>query len=198
MGNENKGDAVALEPLHDAEQRLALVLRQGGGRLIHNNQLRVIGQRLADFNHLHFCSAHAPQRIRGAKEGDLKAVQQLLRLPDQLLAIDDSGLADLRLTPDKNVFSHAHVWHKAQLLKDHGDALSQCLMDRQRGWLKVFSVEPDRSGVCAMRADQDLHQCRFPGAVFSHQCVQRSLPDLQINMMQNLYTGKAFADVIHL
>ncbi len=42
------------------------------------------------------------------------------------------------------------------------------------------------------RADQDLHQCRFPGAVFSHQCVQRSLPDLQINMMQNLYTGKNF------
>ena len=77
---------------------------------------------------------------------------------------------------------------------------SQCLMDRQRGWLKVFSVEPDRSGVCAMRADQGCFiSVDFPAPFFSHQCVQRSpFLTFRLTWMQNLYTGKAFADVIHL
>ncbi len=52
VGDIDDADALFRQPLHDAEQVLHLVFRQGGGGLVQHQDLRVVGDGLGDLHHL--------------------------------------------------------------------------------------------------------------------------------------------------
>ena len=52
VGDEHDRDALGLEPAHDREQALHLLVRQGRGRLVHDHELGGHRQRAGDLDHL--------------------------------------------------------------------------------------------------------------------------------------------------
>ena len=55
VGDEEDGDAPGLESLDHGEQGLHLPLGEGGGRLVHDDELRVLEQGAADGDELPVC-----------------------------------------------------------------------------------------------------------------------------------------------
>ena len=95
VGDENRRDAVALEGADDGEEFFNLGAAQGGGRLIHDDQLRFHGKGAGDLHHLllgHGKVAHQGARV--AVKAD--AMGQNPGLLFKLAAADEQASSPVR------------------------------------------------------------------------------------------------------
>jgi hypothetical protein len=102
-----------------------------------------------------------------------------------------------KLPPRVNVFGHAEIGRKTQLLIDHRDAeLSSCLRSVDRHGL---AFEQDLGArVSLIGAAQDLHERRFARAVFAHERVNFAASHVEADVTQRAHAGKSLADIAHL
>ena len=189
--------ALRLQIVDDAEQRLHLVLRQGGGGLIQDQHMAVIGHRLGNFHRLHLGYAQGAQLLTGVK-AHAHALEQLLRLDIHFFMIDHGDKPQQLLhgiAPHKDVFRHAALGDGLQLLMHHGDAQvkrHQRILD-----LNLLPLVKDFALVHPVDAEQALHQRGFARAVFAHQGVNAARPELEIHVIQRFDAGERLHDALH-
>ncbi len=188
VGDVDDADALLLQAADVFKQDVDLGVRDGRGRLIHDDDRCVTGNRLDDLD----------QRDVGygqvAHEGfrvvmEAKFVHQCLRICPKLFPVYHFRRIQ-RLTAEENVFSDRHVEDRAELLMDGCDThLKHGL--RSLG-LDLFTLEEDVALVSLVNTVDDLHQRRFACAVLTAQGVNAARSQLQVDLVQRLYARKRF------
>ena len=193
MGNVDDRNALFLQAANVLEQQLHFALGDGGGGLVHDDDLGVDRDGLDDLDQLALCNGQVAQGLLG------RHVQAALF--NQALCLFDLGLlVDQTIFPqfaaDKNVFIHGHIQDGIQLLVDHCHTHVHCLFGI--GYNVGFSVKEDlTAGIFGIDTHQNLHQGGFTGAVFSHESMDFTRFDLQLYMIKRNNTRESFADIFH-
>ena len=193
VGNEDDRHALIAQIPDDVHEDLGLAVRQRGGRLVHDDQLRVGGQGLRHLHHLPLRDGQIlDQRIDIGRQADHIGIG--LRQLRRLLEVDEeAGLAVFPAQED--VLPDAHVGHEVQLLIDDADAHGRRF--RGRVDLDGFAFPEDLAAVRLMHAGQDLHEGRFARAVLSDQRVHLAAPERKRNVPQRVNTRKGLVYVFH-
>ena len=193
VGNEDDRHALIAQIPDDVHEDLGLAVRQRGGRLVHDDQLRVGGQGLRHLHHLPLRDGQIlDQRIDIGRQADHIGIG--LRQLRRLLEVDEeAGLAVFPAQED--VLTDAHVGHEVQLLIDDADAHGRCF--RGRVDLDGFAFPEDLAAVRLMYAGQDLHEGRFARAVLSDQRVHLAAPERKRDVPQRVNTRKGLVYIFH-
>ena len=194
MRNINDAHAPVAEHVDNSEQMLDLVLRKRGGRLVKYDDLRTIGDRLRDLDHLTLRNghrAHDPVRI----DIDAQLVEYFHGLPVHFGLVDHQSEM-LRVTPQPDIIHNRALQSLIQLLMDHGHAIVQRLSAVFE--VDFFAFQEDGSTVLVINAEQALHQRGFACAVFSHQSMDGSPFQRQRNMIERLDAREGLRDIRHL
>ncbi len=193
MGNIDDRDVLRLQVCNDTEKVFNLCVRKCGSGLVHDNDVGVMGNCLRDFDHLllrdrqifHLC-------IDIYFEVEL--LEESLGLCIECLVVaHEFVLHGLAAKPE--VVRDCTLKDRGQLLLDHGDTCMDGVLDA----LKVNFLALVDNGSCCDRlhADQAFHQSGFSGAVLSHQGVNCSGTDLELNTVESLYTWKVLTYPVH-
>ena len=96
---------------------------------------------------------------------------------------------------DEDVLGNGEMLHHVQFLMDDADAHLQRMLRVPRVELVVEIA--DFPGIPGENAYEDLHERRFPRAIFTDQRVDLSLFEVEIHLAQGVHTGEAFVDLPH-
>ena len=186
-------DAGLLELADEDEQIVDLRVGQDGGRLVENEQLRVLmGQRLCDLDHLLLGDRERLDDGLRIKV-EMQLFKQSLRHGVLLRLVDERAFH--RLAADKDVFRHGQVLHEVQLLVDDADA--ERLRVARAVDLDLLAKKLDRAAVARVDAGQHLHERRFAGAVFADERHDLALADLELRIVQRVDAREVFLDPGH-
>jgi len=194
VGNDDGGDAPLLELFDEAQQIFAVFLVERGGRLVEDEELHFLGQRLGDLHQLLLADAEmGHQRARIFVQPH--KFKQLSGADDRLVPVDDE--APLAFVAEKNVFRYGQPGDEIEFLVDDDDAQLLALLDVPE--LAHFSPEQDFAliGAVGVDAAQHLHERGFPGAVLAAEGVDFAFPHLQVDVVQRRDAGKPLGDVAH-
>ena len=190
----DEDDALALrhQLAHDGEQALHLDIRQGGGRLVQDQQLRAVIQRLQDLGTL--LLAHGDLRDQ-AIQLHVQAVLggQLLDLPAAGSPVDEHPLGVLIAQND--VVEHRHGLHQHEVLMHHADAQ----LYRLTGGVDTdfLPLQKNLSLGGLIQADQNIHQRGLAGAVFTQQRQYLAPVHGQADVLVGVKIAESLADVLH-
>ena len=117
--DEDRGDALPLEFEQQIEQRLAVLFGQAGGRLVEDQQLDFLAQRLGDLDQLLLADADiGDERLGVFLQTDL--LQQGARARLVGVPVDDAEAG--MLVAEEDVFGDRQHRHQRKLLVDDDDA----------------------------------------------------------------------------
>ena len=194
MGDIDDGHAPGPEHIDDFEEVLHFLFRQGGGGLVEDDDLGVIGDSLGDLHHLplgHGHGAHDPVGIY------LNA--QLVEHLDGVLvhlALVDHQAAHLGIAAQPQVVHDRALQSLIQLLVHHGHTVFQGFLTAFE--IDLLAVQEDLPAVLGVDAEEALHQRGFARAVLAHQRMDRAPFHCQRDMIQGFDAGEGFRDVLHL
>ena len=190
----DEDDALALlrQLADDLEQTLHLNVRQGGGGLVQDQQLRSPVQCLQDLHPL--LGAHGDLRD-GLVQLHVQAVPlrqlQDLFLPGLLVDEDPLGVP----VPQNDVLKHRHGLHQHEVLVHHADAQLHRL---GRGVdADLLPVEEDLPLRGLVQSNEDVHQRALSGAVLPQQGMYLALADGQVDVPVGVKVAEPLADVLH-
>ena len=193
----NKKDAYALrlQLVHHAEELLYLIVVQRGGGLVQNQYPAVHVHGSGNGDHLLDGDGIIFQCI-GHIHLDLQTVHQLLGLPVHGLPVHRMELR-LGCPADEQVLCHAQVGTEVDLLiyRCDTDVLGihgGVVMD-----ISLHAVHIHLALVTLIDACQTFDNGGLSCTVFSHQCMNFSLTERQLGMIQCLYTRKGLCDISH-
>ena len=194
VGDDDGGHALFLELQQQVQQRLGVLLVQGGGGLVQDHQAGVLGQRLGDLGHLLLAHADVLDQ-RFGRLGQTHHLQILRGLGVGLVPVDGKLFAPL--IAQEHVLPDGHIGDQRQLLVDDDDAFFFTVLDF--GEAAHFSLVYDIAAVRAVgiQSAEHVHQRGFSGAVFTDQRVNAALFDHKIHVVQGLYAGKLLGDPPH-
>ena len=193
MGDVNDGNALFTQSVDDTEQALGLALGQSGGGLVHDQDLGVRHQGLADLDHLLLADGQFTHNsIHG--DADAHAVHDLLGLLAHGLAVDNAqALGDL--LAHEEVFLHGQVKQGVDLLVDEDDARLLCLLGI---FIAHFlAVHQHGTGITGVHAGEDLHQRGLTGAVFAHEGVNFAVVQDEAGVLQDLVGTEGLVNALH-
>jgi hypothetical protein len=190
--DEDDRDALAPEPADDPEQRLHLLLGEGGRRLVHDHQLRLGGQRPGEGGHLLRRDRVLVQRP-GDVDVDVEPMQDRRRLAIHRAPVDETEA--LGLPVEEHVLCYGPERDQVDLLVDGRQARQLCLV--RRGERDLASVELDAAGVLGVDAGEHLDQGRLAGAVLADQRVHLPGRHLEASLPQRRYAQELLVDALH-
>ncbi len=199
VGDEDDGHSLSAQALHRLKQRLDLVAGQGRGRLIHDDQLCLGGQRFGD---LHLLALRHGQPAHQGVRRDLgpDAVEQLLGFPLHEAVVDHPQPAHepaaVHDAAQEDVLVDALVEGQVQLLVDGADAHRLSLVGGEQSRLFAL-VDEAAAAVGLVDAAHDLHQRRFAGAVLADQADDLAPRDVEIDVVQGAHAREGLGDVLH-
>jgi len=194
VADEHDGDARVAQLADGLEEGFDLLLREGRGRLVHDDELRVEQQGAADGDQLLVRDAEIAHLVveidvvADLREGLLRGGLPALAV-DQLPAGGDLGV-------DGQVFHDGQVRENGQVLIDDLDAELRGLGRRDLGDHLV--LEDDLAFVLCVDAGDDLDQRRFAAAVFTGQTHNLAGSDCKVHMVKGVNACERFADPGHL
>ena len=194
VADEHDGDAGVAQLADGLEEGFDLLLREGRGRLVHDDELRVEQKRAADGDQLLVRDAEIAHLVveidvvADLREGLLRGGLPALAV-DQLPAGGDLGV-------DGQVFHDGQVRENGQVLIDDLDAELGGLGRRDLGDHLV--LEDDLAFVLRVDAGDDLDQRRFAAAVFTGQAHNLAGSDCKVHMVEGVNACERFADPGHL
>ncbi|KXK27972.1 MAG: hypothetical protein UZ16_OP3001003572 [Candidatus Hinthialibacteria bacterium OLB16] len=99
-----------------------------------------------------------------------------------------------RLLPQKDIFTDCQCRDQHEVLVNHAGSQTPCI---ERGGGPIgLPVQCHRPLIGNQQAEQDIHQSRFPGAVFSQQGMDLSPLHPQVCLIQGADPAKSFADIV--
>ena len=186
---------VLFDRADDAEELVDLGVGERRGGLVHDQDLRAVGERLGDLDHLLLRDAELPDlglRI----DLQIEALKQRPSLLVELALVDHERDPPARLSADENVLSRGEMRHEAQLLMDDADA--ELLRRTRRGDVHVGAAETDPSGVPVVHAGEYFHERRLARAVLADERVDLAPTKLEAAAAERLDAGEVLADPVHL
>ena len=193
MGDDDDGDARLLQRPDEVVELFHLPLGDGGGGLVHDDQLGVKGDGLDNLDHLH---------VGGFQGFDLgpgvvlqaPAVKNLLAGAVDFVPVNEAGGGE-GIPAREDVLGNGELLDGAELLVDHGDAVVHRLLDGFEGHGLV--LVDDLPLVRRVLAEEHLHQGGLARAVFPHDGVDGALFHVQVYLVQRLYAGEGLGYVPH-
>ena len=169
-----------------------LVVGQGRGGLVQDQQLRVGIQGAADLQKLLFAGFQFADHGGGIDVyaqvfKELPGAGHLLLIPQQA----ESG----QLAAEKDVVRHRQVVDHVQFLVDKGDAGGLHLVDG--GCRVVLAAEGNASLIGGDDAGENVHQGRFSRAILAQQRVDLALLHRQVDVGQGLGAAECLGNMIH-
>ena len=178
--------------LKNLEQPVDLLRGEGRGRLVENEQLAFVGQRLGDLDELHLGDAEARNQ-RGRRHVETDFVQQGRRAAVGLAIIHQT--VALRQALEQEVFRHRHLRQHGKFLMHDADAGA---VGVGRGSRAIgLAVKDDLALVGRIDAGEQIDERRLAGSVLAEQHVPFAACDLQGNAAQRDHAGEALADRLH-
>ena len=174
-------DAARLQTGDGAEKRGDLLFGEGGGRLVHQDDVSLTSEGLGDLDHLHLRHRQGAHQAGGVDVG-LEFAEQFPGAGELGAAIDASEAA-ARLGAQGDILGDRQVRYRHQLLMDHRDARDQGVVRRLEA--DVFTAPFDVSAVRSVESGEHLHQRRFTGAVLAHQRMHLSGPEVDRRRVQD-------------
>ena len=192
MRDEQDGHALGLQAPHSGHQLLDLLLAQGGGRLVHDNQLGVQRHSLGDLHHLLLAGAQLAAFHFDVDFGMAQGRQGLLGLLVHPGIVQQAVLFDG--ASHENVICDRQLLDNVQLLVHAGDARLAGL----DGVVKddLLTVYIDFPLLRSVNAGEHLDQGGLAGAILADQAVDLSRPDANRHIFQCDDTRKTFGNVL--
>ncbi len=192
MGDEKNRHALLAQGVHDAEEPLYLMGREGCRRLVHDQHAHVEGDGLGDLDGLLFGEGQAAGRL-GDVEPHVEPGQDLTRLAFHAPPVDD--LAAVTVT-NEDVLGHRQVRENHRFLVDSRDA--EALRVLGGGDADRRAIDADLAAVLVLDAGHDLDQGRFAGPVLAQQRVDLATSKLEGDIVERQRGPELLRDVLHL
>jgi len=194
VGDIHDGDALLAQGLDDREQTFGLGFGQSGGRLVHDDDLGIHHQSLADFHHLLLTNG---QIGHDSIDGDVDAhtIHDFLRLGAHGFLVADAELLGDLLTHEQ-VFLHRQVKENVQFLIDEHNTGLFCFLGALVA--DFLAIHKNRACIFGVNAREDLHQGGLAGAVFAHQSMDLAVLQVKTCVLQYLIRSKGLTDALHL
>ena len=194
VGDVDDALALRFQGADDLEQMRDFALRQRGGRLVHDEDVGIVGDRLGDLDHLPVGDREVAHLDLGV-ERNIEPIEQFLRLAPHLVVAHEAERVE-RLAPDPDVLGDRHEAHQVEFLMDHGDAVLQRVERRLQA--DFLALEAEGAGIGRVDAGDDLHQRRFAGAVLAHQRMDMAALQAEGNVVERQHAGEGLADALDL
>ena len=196
VADEDDGNAALLEVAHEIEEVFPFFRRQGRGRLVEDDHLRIVQHRARDLDHLLLGRAQRADR-RGGRNVEVERLQELLRRDiDAAQAVVEAFLTE------EQVLRHRHAsapgcspgtpWRRRD------GALPAACSARPR------AVDLHRARGQGHDARHHLRQGRLAGAVLADERMDLAARELEVDVLdrrharvelRRLFEGKN--DVAH-
>ena len=101
------------------------------------------------------------------------------------------------LITEEHVLSDWHLRYESQLLMNDNNSLflGICYLMKLTNLAFIDNI----SFIAPIRIDtaKNVHKSRLTGSVLSYQCMDLSLLNLKVNIIESLYTGESLGDILH-
>ena len=191
---DDRGALVA-EAAKDPEQPVDLLVAQRRGRLVQDDDLRLVRQRPGQLHHLDLRDRQVlgehpwPDVEADPLEEPARRVRHLSLIDDR-----DPGKPAGREPPEPDVLHHASGRDRMELLLDHRDA---CVEGGARGAERdLLPVEDDPPGVRLDQAEEAVHQRRLAGAVLADERVDRSATQAEVDVPERDDARELLVDAV--
>ena len=185
------GDALLLQIPDDVEEPSLFLDRDGGGRLVQNQDAGVAQDGLADLDDL--AVGHGQFADPGlGRDVALELFQQLGRFSVTFRIVDKE--AGITSVAHEQVVGYRHGLELNHLLIHNGDTELQRLLGRQM--VIGDAVKNDFALVGLHGARYGFDERGFAGAVFADQRVNLALTEADRDVVQRDNAGIAFGDIV--
>ena len=191
VGHKEDRDAARLQVADNVEEGGDFLLREGGRRLVHDDELRVAHEGAADGDELLVGHGQvADQLVEVHVEADLRhGLARDLTHAGTVHQATPGG----HFAAERNVLHNGEVRENREILVD--DAHTRVDGGRRRQAREVATVNRDRPVFGGVHARNDLNERGLARPVFPDQAVDFSGRDLQVNVDQGSHAREGFADV---
>ena len=173
--DENDRHAIPLEPADEIEEVKLLFGREARGRLVENQDARMMVDGAGDLHHLLLARAERRDE-RHRVDIEVERKQEALRLDVEAPEpVEELFLAEI------DVLRHGHRRDEIGLLEDHGDPSRQRFGGRFE--VQRLSVEDHFAGSQFIDAGQYFHQRRFACAVLSDDCMDLASAQRKVDVL---------------
>ena len=171
--DQDRGDALRLELEQQVQKRVAVLLVQACGRLVEDQELHLLGQRLGDLDELLLADAEIGDQRLG-RLAQAHHLEQLLRAREGQRPVDDAvfGL----LVAEEDVLRDRQERHQGQFLVDDDDAELLAVGDAREAALLALvngsrrnrsradrrRSAPSSASTCRRRSRRPAHGSRRP------------------------------------
>ncbi len=164
VADVDDADPAPLQIANDLEQARDLVRGERRGRLVHDQDAGLEGQRLGNLDELLLRRAESPAGNVQIDRGTQSPKQ--LRRPGAFPLMGHESRTR-NLLPEKNILIGGQARDEIEFLVDDRDAGAARVVRAVKS--HRATVDLDRARVGAMGAAQHLHQGAFSGAIFPQQ-----------------------------
>ena len=190
------GDAPVAQLVDFSEQPVGLVVRQGGRRLVHNDDLRVERDHLHNFQHLNIRHGKLPDLFIEVAVNALRGQIFFRALADFLPVYKQAALSNGRMPANKKVFRNRQIRDILEFLIYHGNSTG--FRFRRAVEHLSFPVHIDLAGSRLIHAIDNFHQRGLSRAIFSYQRMDDALANIQRYIFQRRHAREGFHNIFQL
>ena len=194
MRNIDDANAFGLEALDDGEQLVDLGVVQRGGRLIHDEDARFVGQRLGNLDHLLARDGERADHNLGV-ELEIHGAEDGFRLRIEGAFVEQQPTQLARFAANEDVLRGGQVAHQREFLMNDGNALIERLA--RAAHFDGLTIEPDLASIALINAGQHFHQRGFASAILAHQGMNFASAQLEARIVQRAHAGECLVDAHH-
>ena len=191
MADEEDRDPALAKLADDSEEALDLAGGEGGGRLVHDEDAGVEGERFGDLDELLIGNGEATDG--GANiQVDAKGGEQTLDFAVHRSPID-AAEAVAGLASHEDVLGDVEVGEESGVLMDDGDTAAASIEGAMQDNLLAGNAK--KAAVGLVDAGQDLDEGRFASAILANKGMDFAVIEGEIDAPECLNRAKVFGDI---
>ncbi len=193
MGDVDDGVALGFEAADDVEHGVDVVLREGGGGLIEDEDAAADGEGAGDLDDLLGGGREAGDGAGEVEVAVAEGGEGVGGAAFHFAPVEEAEGGGLHAEED--VFEDGEVRCEGEFLVDHGDAATAAVEGVARG--VGLTIEEHGAGVWGVGAGEGFHEGGFAGAVLADEGVDLAGHDGEGDAVEGEGGAEALFDVAH-
>ena len=190
----NDADAAGPQPPHDVEEPRDVTFGQRRGRLVHDEDARVVRQRAQDLDSLAVADRQRADDLVCGQIIDLERGEERFG-PGAHGAPVDAAHSGARRVTEKNVLRDRQLGEEQQFLINRGDASALGVL--WTGEARFSATDQNGAAVGLVDPGNDLDERRFAGPVLSEEGMDLPRADFERHARQRSHARKCLLDIAH-
>ena len=187
MRDEDQAGRRAHEVAHQLEERLGLGRGQRSRGLVHDQDLRIEGQRTRNFHHLQARNGQVAA-VGGGVDVHVEALEELARITNHLAVVDVAKLGRTGST-DVQVLGDGQVRNNVEFLVDDRQAEVTCVLRRLD--VDLLSLQPNLAArVGLVDTGEHLHERGLARSVLTTETQDFTGSKVEVHVGQRLHAGE--------